>query len=64
MRKGKLRLSLGIFLALILSSIVLTGCKTVPLQPVEGADYKVVGDYLCFTEAYVEEIMKVRIKNG
>jgi hypothetical protein len=73
MRKGRRLLTSVILVGLLLSLAALTGCSRVTLYPITERDIVMLKEGETITapkqgaflsDLYIEEVMKVRIKNG
>ena len=52
---------LKLLLTLLASSILLIGCKTIVLHPVDENDIRMEGNWVCMTPEYIQEVMKARL---
>jgi len=46
---------------LLLCSMLLIGCKTIVLHPVDENDIRMDGNWVCMTPEYIQQVMKARL---
>jgi hypothetical protein len=56
-------LKILLVLPALLIALTLSSCaRVVTLHPVDGQDIRTDGEWTCMTHAYIEEVMRVRLK--